>query len=62
MKILQVHKFFFLLGGSERVMFEEARLLKKEDHTIHHFAMAHPQNIRLMIASASSAISTAVFN
>lgn len=25
-------------------MFEEARLLKKQGHTIHHFAMAHPRN------------------
>jgi glycosyltransferase involved in cell wall biosynthesis len=46
MKILLVNKFFYHRGGSERVMFDTARLLEEHGHTVRFFSMAHPENLR----------------
>lgn len=44
MKILQINRKLYMSGGSERVMFEDARFLKKNGHTIHHFSMKNSLN------------------
>jgi len=44
MKILLVNKFFYPRGGSERVMFDTARLLEGRGHAVRFFSMAHPEN------------------
>lgn len=45
MKILQINKFYFLKGGSERHMFELSELLESRGHTVIPFSMQHPQNL-----------------
>ncbi len=40
-----VNKFFYLRGGSERVMFDTARLLESRGHSVRFFSMAHPENL-----------------
>lgn len=43
-KTALVNKFFFLKGGSEKVMFDEAKLLEHNGHEIAFFSMHHPNN------------------
>ena len=45
MKILQVNKFFFLRGGSERYMIELSKILKAKGHEIAYFSMHHEMNV-----------------
>lgn len=40
-----VNKFFFIKGGQERIMFDEARLLEEQGHEVAFFSMKHPENI-----------------
>lgn len=44
LKIAFVNKFFFLKGGSEKVMFDEAHLLEQNGHQVEYFSMHHPNN------------------
>lgn len=44
MTILQVNKFFYLRGGSERYFFDLCRLLGDRGHDVIHFSMKHPRN------------------
>ena len=44
MKILQINKFFYLKGGSERYLFELSDMLEKNGHTVIPFAMDDPKN------------------
>lgn len=44
MKIVQVNKFFYVKGGSERYFFDVSRLLESAGHEVVHFAMQHPKN------------------
>jgi glycosyltransferase involved in cell wall biosynthesis len=44
MKILQVNKFFYLRGGSERYYFDLCDLLARRGHEVLHFSMAHIRN------------------
>lgn len=45
MKILLVNKFFYLKGGSEKVFFSEADLLKRNGHQITFFSMFDQRNL-----------------
>lgn len=45
MRILQVNKFFYVRGGSERYFFDLCRLLEKQGHTVGHFSMKHERNL-----------------
>ncbi|MCX7920327.1 MAG: glycosyltransferase family 4 protein [bacterium] len=44
MRILLVNKFFYPKGGSEKVFFETAELMKKNGHTVRFFSMVAPEN------------------
>ncbi|MFP6583554.1 MAG: glycosyltransferase [Candidatus Hydrogenedentota bacterium] len=44
MKILQVNKFFRVVGGSERYLFECSRMLEEHGHEVAYFSMEHPDN------------------
>ncbi len=44
MKILQVNKFFYLKGGSERYFFELSKILERRGHAIAHFSMEDRRN------------------
>ena len=44
MRILQVNKFFYVRGGSERYFFDLCRLLEDRSHEVLHFSMRHPRN------------------
>ncbi len=44
MRIVQVNKFFYLKGGSERYYFDLCNLLESKGHKIFHFSMHHPRN------------------
>jgi len=44
MRILQVNKFFYVRGGSERYFFDLCHLLKARGHEVLHFSMRHPRN------------------
>ncbi|MGQ9603001.1 MAG: glycosyltransferase family 4 protein [bacterium] len=44
MRIVQVNKFFYLRGGSERYYFDLCALLESRDHKILHFSMHHLRN------------------
>lgn len=44
MKIVQVNKFFYIKGGSERYFFDVSTALQKAGHEVIHFSMRHPQN------------------
>lgn len=45
MKILQVNKFFYLNGGSERYFFDVNAALEQAGHEVVHFSMKHPKNL-----------------
>ncbi|MCD4743793.1 MAG: glycosyltransferase family 4 protein [Desulfobacteraceae bacterium] len=45
MNILFLNKFFYLQGGSERVLFEEMAILKEKNHKVIPFSRKHPDNI-----------------
>lgn len=45
MRILQVNKFFYVRGGSERYFFDLCRLLEKRGHAVAHFSMKHERNL-----------------
>jgi glycosyltransferase involved in cell wall biosynthesis len=45
MQILQVNKFFYEKGGTERYFFSVSRALEKRGHSISHFSMAHTRNL-----------------
>lgn len=40
-----VNKFFFVKGGQERIMFDEAKLLEEQGHEVAFFSMKHPENM-----------------
>jgi len=44
MRIVQVNKFFYLKGGSERYYFDLCNLLESKGHKVFHFSMHHPRN------------------
>jgi glycosyltransferase involved in cell wall biosynthesis len=44
MKILQVNKFFYVRGGSERYYFDLCDLLARRGHEVLHFSMKHARN------------------
>jgi len=44
MRILQINKFYYLKGGSERYFFELSDMLEKNGHTVLPFSMADSQN------------------
>jgi len=45
MKILQINKFFYLKGGSEKYFFELRNLLKKNNHQVIDFSMKDKKNL-----------------
>jgi glycosyltransferase involved in cell wall biosynthesis len=45
MRILQVNKFFYVRGGSERYFFDLCGLLERHGHTVDHFSMKHERNL-----------------
>jgi glycosyltransferase involved in cell wall biosynthesis len=45
MRILQVNKFFYEKGGTERYFFSVSRALERRGHKISHFSMRHPDNV-----------------
>ncbi len=44
MKILMVHKFYYIEGGAERYYFNLSQLLQRQGHEVIPFAMQHPRN------------------
>ena len=44
MKILQINKFFFLKGGTERYFFDLAELLAANGHQVSAWSTRHNQN------------------
>lgn len=46
MKILQVNKFFYSMGGSETYLFAIEKGLRERGHTVAEFAMHHPRNLK----------------
>lgn len=45
MKILQIQKFNYLLGGGSRYYFELTKLLQRHGHQISQFCVDHPDNL-----------------
>jgi len=45
MKILQINKFFYLRGGTERYLFQLSELLEKNGHQVISFSMADSRNL-----------------
>lgn len=45
MQVLQVNKFFYEKGGTERYFFSVTRALEKRGHAVSHFSMRHPDNL-----------------
>lgn len=45
MRILLVNKYWYLRGGTERVVFMTKDILEKHGHTVGVFGMQHPENI-----------------
>jgi len=45
MRILMANKFYRVVGGSERYMFDLAGLLETHGHQVFPFAMKHPENV-----------------
>ena len=46
MKILQVNKFYFPKGGTERYIFELTKLLENKGHEVIPFAMKDKRNLK----------------
>jgi glycosyltransferase involved in cell wall biosynthesis len=44
MKILFLNNFYYLRGGSERVLFEEMRMLQERGHEVAIFTRSYPRN------------------
>lgn len=44
MKILMCNKFHYILGGTERYLFDTSKGLKDLGHTVMHFSMLHSRN------------------
>jgi glycosyltransferase involved in cell wall biosynthesis len=44
MRVLQINKFFFEKGGTERYYFALSRALETRGHKVIHFSMRHPHN------------------
>jgi len=44
MKILMIHKFYYIEGGAERYVFNLTHLLENKGHTVIPFAVKHPDN------------------
>ncbi|MFY0626306.1 MAG: glycosyltransferase [Reichenbachiella sp.] len=44
MKILQINKYHYLRGGSDKVYLETSKLLQKNGHDIIHFSTVNPKN------------------
>ncbi|MGD9140178.1 MAG: glycosyltransferase family 4 protein [bacterium] len=44
MKVLQVNKYFYVRGGSERYYFDLCDLLAGRGHEVFHFSMTHSRN------------------
>lgn len=44
MRVLQINKFFFEKGGSERYFFSLSKALEERGHEVLHFSMQHPEN------------------
>ena len=44
MKILQINKFFYIRGGSERVFFDTIRILEEQEHDVINFSMKDEKN------------------
>ena len=51
LKILLVNKFYYLNGGSERVLFQERDYFRRLGHQVVDFSMQHPRNIDSAYAS-----------
>jgi glycosyltransferase involved in cell wall biosynthesis len=51
MRILQINKFFYEKGGTERYFFSLSRVLEKRGHDVLHFSMRHPENLESPFAS-----------
>lgn len=45
MRVLQINNFHYLRGGSERVYFDTARLLRENGHEVRYFSVHHPENL-----------------
>jgi len=45
MKVLQINKFYYLKGGSERYFFDLCRLLEQNRHQVIHFSMRSERNL-----------------
>ncbi|MDP8247221.1 MAG: glycosyltransferase [Candidatus Tritonobacter lacicola] len=45
MKVLQVNKYFYPKSGSERILFNQCRLLEQSGHQVIHFSMQHSLNL-----------------
>ena len=45
MKVLQVNKFLYTVGGSETVMFQTAELLRQQGHEVVFFGMQDARNV-----------------
>ena len=44
MRVLQINKFFFEKGGTERYYFALSKALEDRGHQVVHFSMRHPDN------------------
>ena len=44
MRVLQVNKFFYAKGGTERYFFDVSQALLDRGHHVSYFSMQHPQN------------------
>ncbi|MFZ1947448.1 MAG: glycosyltransferase family 4 protein [bacterium] len=45
MRVLQVNKFFYVRGGSERYYFDLCDLLRERGHSVSQFSMKHGRNL-----------------
>ena len=44
MKILMINKFYYLMGGVEKYLFEVGKLLENKGHIVYPFSMEHSRN------------------
>ena len=51
MDVLQVNKFFFERGGTERYFFSLSEALERRGHQVIHFSMRHPRNVESRYSS-----------